>query len=214
MYGRSLGLVAVFLLLASCAQAPPKVADHTTPAGEAASRQGLMINFMAHEPPTHPPEQDISYNSHYWPRFPAEAAKAGHYGQVMLLIHVSAKGESDDIRVETSSGYPELDASAVDTAKHWIYMPAAKDGVHQPGWIRIPVSFGHPIPPPRSPDSLQVGIATEADAIAVMGSTRGTVRYRNGTTDVIWGNQSVGTVVLSFDATGTLTKIYKSKPAS
>ncbi len=214
MYRGSLGLGAVFLLLASCAQTPSKVADNATQVDDAAARQRLIVNFMAHEPPTHPGAQDITYNSHYPPHFPVEAVRAGHYGKVTLLIYVNAKGETGDIRVETSSGYPELDASAIDAAKHWVYFPAAKDGVPQPGWIRTPVSFDRPIPPPRSPDGLQVGVATEADAVALMGNPGGTMRYTNGMTDMIWGNRSVGMVILSFDAAGTLTKVYKSKPAS
>jgi TonB family protein len=205
--------MAALLLLASCAQAPQKVADNTSEAAESAQRQQVIINFMAHEPPTHASAQDITYNSHYPPRFPPEAIRAGHYGTVILMIYVSANGQTGDIRVERSTGYPELDASAIDAAKHWIYLPAAKDGVPQPGWIRTPVTFERPIPPPPSTDSLQVGVATEADARALLGEPVGTMKYTSGLTDLIWGNRSVGTVILRFDITGKLTKIYRSAPA-
>ncbi|HTV85377.1 MAG TPA: energy transducer TonB [Dyella sp.] len=214
MYRRDLVFCAVFPLLTSCAQTPQKANGSATQAADAANSQQLVIKYMAHQSPTHPAAQDITYNSHYPPHFPVEAFRAGHYGMVTLLIYVSAKGEVGDIRVETSSGYPELDASAVDAAKHWVFMPAAKDGVPQPGWVRTPVSFNRPVPPPRSPDGLQVGVVTESDARALMGEPSGTMRYTNGMTQMIWGSRNVGMVVLIFDATGMLTKVYKSMPPS
>jgi len=149
----SLGLGVFFLLLASCAQVPQKAANNTSQEIEGAPKQQLIIKYLPYLPPTHPAAQDITYNSHYPPHFPVEAIRAGHYGTVTLLIYVGAKGEIGEIRVEQSSGYPELDASAVDAARQWNYLPEAKDGVPQPGWIRIPVNFGRPVPAPPSPNS-------------------------------------------------------------
>lgn len=214
MYQRSLWIVAIFLLLSSCVQAPPKTADSSSQAIEDAHKQQIIVNYMAHQAPTHPPAQDITYNSHYPPHFPPEAIRAGHYGTVVLMIYVDAKGEIGDIRVDRSSGYPELDASAIDAAKHWVYMPAAENGIPQPGWVRTPVNFGRPVPPPPPTDSLQVGGATEADAHALLGDPAGTMRYTSGVTQMIWGNRSVGTVILTFDVAGRLTKIYRSAPVS
>jgi TonB family protein len=153
MYRRRFVLCAAFLLLASCAQAPQKAADNTSQEMEAAPKQQLIIKYLPRLPPTHPAGQDITYNSHYPPHFPAEAVKAGHYGTVTLLIYVGAKGELGEIRVEQSSGYPELDASAIDAARQWKFLPEAKDGVPQPSWVRTPVNFGRPVPAPSSPNN-------------------------------------------------------------
>lgn len=130
------------------------------------------------------------------------------------MINVSANGDLADIRIQTSSGYPELDAAAIDATKHWVFIPAAKDGVPQSEWTRVPVSFyrANPVPPPQSPDSLKIGVATEADARALMGAPGGIMRYSSGVTQLIWGNKDVGMVVLTFNEAGTLTKVNKSKP--
>jgi TonB family protein len=105
-------------------------------------------------PPTHGATQDITHNSHYPPHYPQEAVKAGHYGIVTLLIFVSAKGETGEIQVDRSSGYPELDASAVDAARHWVFGPEERNGVPQSSWLRMPVTFNRPAPPSPPTGSL------------------------------------------------------------
>jgi TonB family protein len=148
MFRRSLGLGLFFLLLAACTQTAQK--PFTSPPPEVESQHPRKIIKQVYAlPPTHAATQNITYNSHYPPHFPQEAIKAGHYGVVTLMILVSAKGEIGDIRVDRSSGYPELDASAVEAARHWMFGPEEKNGVPQSGWVRMPVAFDRPaLPPP------------------------------------------------------------------
>lgn len=153
MFRRSLGLSAAFLLLASCAQTQPKNSISPSPANESQS-QRLITKQVFQLPPTHPATQNITYNSHYPPHFPPEAIRAGHYGVVTLMIFVSAKGEIGQIFVDHSSGYPELDASAVDAAKHWLFGPEEKNGVPESSWLRVPVTFNRPAPSSPSKSSL------------------------------------------------------------
>jgi protein TonB len=54
---------------------------------------------------------------------------------------VDASGKVLDVVVKTSSGYPELDASALDAARHWKFFPAERAGVAYASWREIPVSF-------------------------------------------------------------------------
>ena len=88
-------------------------------------------------PPTHAVAQDLTYNAQFPPRFPPGAAQAGHFGKVLLLVLVQADGSTGEVKVERSSGYADLDASAVSVAKHWRFIPAAKDGVPVAGWARV-----------------------------------------------------------------------------
>jgi TonB family protein len=161
MYRQGFALCTLLLLLTSCAPVSPKTPDPAppppAPVAEDAHKLQLIANDEAHLPPTHPASEDITYNSHYMPHFPLEAIRAGHYGKVTLMILVDAKGEISDIRVDQSSGYPELDASAVDAAKHWMFVPAAKNGVPQPGWVRTPVSFDWPLTAPQPANNSQAG---------------------------------------------------------
>ncbi len=153
MYRRNVGMRAVCLLLASCAQTPPKTITSPSLATEN-QHQPTIIEQVPRLPPSHLATQDITYNSHYPAHFPPEAIKSGHYGVVTLMIFVSAKGETGDIRVDRSSGYPELDASAVNAARHWVFGPEEKNGVPQPSWVRMPVTFDRPVPRPPSTGSL------------------------------------------------------------
>jgi TonB family protein len=214
MYRHRLSIALGFILLASCTQTALKASDNTSQAAVDAHKRQIVADRMAHLPPNHPGAEDISYNSHYPPHFPRAAMVAGHYGSVVLMLYVDAQGDIVQIRMEQSSGYPELDASAVEAAKQWLFLPAAKDGVPQPGWVRTPVNFDRPMKmkPPASTDSLRLGVTTVANARALLGEPGGVMRYTSGVTDMMWGNKSVGMAILSFDATGKLTKISRTGP--
>lgn len=154
MYRRGLAFGFAFLGLASCAQAPQKPVQAAPPAVEVAHPSKIVLQYAGPPLATHLAGQDITYNSRFPPHFPKEAVAAGHYGTVILLILVNTNGENGEIRVEQSSGYPELDASAVEAAKHWMYTPEVKSGVPQASWIRTPITFSRPVPPPPPANSL------------------------------------------------------------
>jgi TonB family protein len=60
---------------------------------------------------------------------PAEWNAQGIGGEVTLAFTITAQGTVTDIRVLDTSGYPEMDARAVECARDWEYRPAVKDGV-------------------------------------------------------------------------------------
>lgn len=95
-------------------------------------------------PSTHVAVPRMAYTAHYRPCFPAAAVSAGHFGDVLLSFHVDASGDVLEVRVKSSSGYAELDASALDAAKHWRFVPAEREGVAYGSWQDIPVSFPKP----------------------------------------------------------------------
>ena len=85
--------------------------------------------------------QDLSYNSQIQPKYPPQAVRARHEGTVILLILVGTDGSPKDIKVEKSSGYRELDRSAMDPAKQWRFNPTVRDGKKVEGYARVPVTF-------------------------------------------------------------------------
>ncbi|MBT2115598.1 TonB family protein [Dyella sp. LX-66] len=115
-------------------------------------------------PPTHAVAQDLTYNAQFPPRFPPGAAQAGHFGKVLLMVLVRADGSTGEVKVERSSGFADLDASAVNVAKHWRFMPAARDGVPVAGWARVPVDF-HADAPAAAGSSAQAGGGDQADRL-------------------------------------------------
>lgn len=63
------------------------------------------------------------------PPYPAVSRRMGEEGVVMLSVMIEADGTVSDVKVTRSSGFPRLDASALDTVRHWRYVPAKKNGV-------------------------------------------------------------------------------------
>ncbi len=58
------------------------------------------------------------------PEYPEAEKRAGHAGTVVITFRVGKAGVPEDLRVKTSSGYPVLDAAALDGARQWKFAPA------------------------------------------------------------------------------------------
>lgn len=52
------------------------------------------------------------------PEYPRIARRAGWEGRVSLLLHIGADGAVKSAQVQQSSGYPELDAAALQAARN------------------------------------------------------------------------------------------------
>ncbi|WP_312316173.1 energy transducer TonB [Stenotrophomonas sp.] len=75
------------------------------------------------------------------PRYPAESAAAGETGTVILILDVAADGSVTKVELETSSGFPRLDASAMEAAAGWRFNPPKVAGKPVGGRVRVPVDF-------------------------------------------------------------------------
>lgn len=84
---------------------------------------------------------DLSFGSRPAPVYPAQAVRQHHTGTVTLLILVGIDGVPKNIKVETSSGFQELDKAATDAVQSWQFNPEVKDGSRVEGYARVPVSF-------------------------------------------------------------------------
>lgn len=56
--------------------------------------------------------------------YPPEAIEDGHQGLVRLRLTINAKGDTDDIKLLTSSRSPALDRAAMQAASVWRFAPA------------------------------------------------------------------------------------------
>ncbi len=74
--------------------------------------------------------------------YPPDALAAGHQGQIDLAFTVTADGTIQDLRIQNSSGYPELDQAALTCARNWRYKPATQDGTPLAAPWRASVRFG------------------------------------------------------------------------
>jgi protein TonB len=75
------------------------------------------------------------------PAYPASEIRLEHIGTVVLSVEVLPNGRVGDVRIETSSGYPALDESALREARRWRLIPGTRDGVAVPMRKLIPIKF-------------------------------------------------------------------------
>lgn len=62
------------------------------------------------------------------PDYPAEAARRGQHGVVILLIQVSPEGLPNLVDIARSSGFDLLDRAAREAVETWHFVPAIRDG--------------------------------------------------------------------------------------
>ena len=58
-----------------------------------------------------------------------------------MLVSVNTQGTVSDIRVRTSSGYSDLDQSALTTVRRWRFRPAQREGMNVGCDVAVPIRF-------------------------------------------------------------------------
>lgn len=79
----------------------------------------------AHMPVT-PPRVDASQLKNPAPPYPSLSRRLREEGTVVLELLILADGTVGEIRVQTSSGFSRLDQSALETVRHWKFVPAKR----------------------------------------------------------------------------------------
>jgi periplasmic protein TonB len=75
------------------------------------------------------------------PVYPTEARRLRLQGRVILSVQVSADGHPTSILLSRSSGYPSLDAAALETVRRWTFIPAQAAGLAVASRVEVPVTF-------------------------------------------------------------------------
>jgi len=75
------------------------------------------------------------------PIYPARARKAGEQGNVMVRVLVDVTGRPAQVSLQTSSGHPALDESAVSAVRAAQFRPYAEGGLPQAVWVLVPINF-------------------------------------------------------------------------
>lgn len=78
------------------------------------------------------------------PDYPEELACAGIEGQVGVLLTIGVDGIPKDVKVEDTSGHPQLDQSAVEAVKGWKFQAGTSRGKPAETPLRVPVTFTAP----------------------------------------------------------------------
>lgn len=96
-------------------------------------------------PPAEPVVTQARFDADYLknppPPYPAIARRMGEQGKVILRVAVSAHGTAESVEVRTSSGSPRLDEAAVNTVRHWKFVPARRGDSPVASWVLVPINF-------------------------------------------------------------------------
>jgi protein TonB len=93
------------------------------------------------EPVATQPRFDADYLKNPAPPYPAIARRMGEQGKVILRVAVSAHGTAESVEVRTSSGSPRLDEAAVNTIRHWKFVPARRGDTPVASSVLVPINF-------------------------------------------------------------------------
>ena len=87
------------------------------------------------------PRFDADYLDNPKPAYPALSRRIGEQGRVVLRVRVAADGQAADVQVQTSSGSPRLDQSALDTVRRWKFVPARLGNDAVAATVLVPIAF-------------------------------------------------------------------------
>jgi TonB family protein len=75
------------------------------------------------------------------PRYPESARKIGAQGVTVLRVRVLENGRVGEVLIEKSAGFSELDLSATEAVKKWLFEPARRGKEAVQVWVLLPVKF-------------------------------------------------------------------------
>jgi len=75
------------------------------------------------------------------PIYPARSRKAGEQGTVMVRVLLDVAGRPAQVSLQTSSGHPTLDESAVSAVRAAQFRPYVEGGMAQAVWVLVPINF-------------------------------------------------------------------------
>jgi len=75
------------------------------------------------------------------PVYPPIAREAGWEGTVIVRVVIQPDGQTGDVQVRKSSGYPILDQSAIEAIQTWRFTPARDGHIPIRSLVDIPINF-------------------------------------------------------------------------
>jgi protein TonB len=133
--------------------------------GGGAAANPPFINMLYPPPGVSAPREDASA-PHALPATPTHALVCHESGAVKLALTIAANGSVPEALVTASSGFGDLDAAAVITARGWHYIPATKAGTPIAVRVTTTIVFA---PEDKAPDFQadcgEAGMRAAVDAI-------------------------------------------------
>jgi protein TonB len=132
-------------------KAPPPIQTAAPTPSEApitAPVQTVATVAPAEPAPSAPPPETvkpafggIGYQNNPPPDYPAQAARQGWQGTVLLRVQVLKTGAVASIEVVKSSGRKVLDDAAIHTVERWVFAPSTRGDTPIEGFATVPIEF-------------------------------------------------------------------------
>ena len=103
-------------------------------------------------------------------KYPASAVASREEGTVQVVTEVDASGRTVGAKLAKSSGYPDLDAAALQSIPGWSFSPATKDGKPIAQRIVVPIRFQLEYEPADTSASPQALLAVASVLLGILGS--------------------------------------------
>ena len=87
------------------------------------------------------PRFDADYLKNPAPNYPPLSRRMGEEGKVILRVLVNPQGAAESVEIRTSSGSQRLDDAAVNTVKHWKFIPAKRGDTAVQSAVLVPIIF-------------------------------------------------------------------------
>lgn len=87
------------------------------------------------------PRFDADYLKNPAPNYPPLSRRMGEEGKVILRVLVNPQGSAESVEIRTSSGSQRLDDAAVNTVKHWKFIPAKRGDTAVQSAVLVPIIF-------------------------------------------------------------------------
>ncbi len=75
------------------------------------------------------------------PSYPPASRRAGEQGTAVFSVLVDPSGHPQEVKVQTSSGFPRLDQSAMEAIRRWMFNPAVRGSQKVAAWTSVRVKF-------------------------------------------------------------------------
>ena len=87
------------------------------------------------------PHLNADYLDNPAPDYPPASRELGEQGRVLVRAMVSTDGHVGQVALRKSSGFNRLDQAALDSVRHWRFVPARRGSQPVSAWVVVPVAF-------------------------------------------------------------------------
>ncbi|MGJ0429160.1 energy transducer TonB [Methylobacter sp.] len=87
------------------------------------------------------PHLNADYLDNPPPAYPRISRRLGEQGKVLLRAMINTDGTVAQLAVQKTSGFSRLDQAALETVKHWRFVPARRGSQIVSAWVVVPISF-------------------------------------------------------------------------